>query len=98
MQKLIHLKSLGTYTIEIGEYLSNGNTSVVLYCLEFPLEYIKLSLNSGIKLPNGEFIVKNYSENAGIPEQVFKSNLFEDTGRTHTLPHGIVCPIWRIKS
>ena len=94
----ITLKGLGQFKIEIGQYISNNNTSVVLYSTDSPLGYIKLSLNPPIELPKDEFVVKNYSENIGIPEQVINCGLFTDTGKTFTLPHNLVCPIWRIRN
>ena len=96
MATIVEIKPFGNYEIEFGEYMSNGNTSVVLCSTEVPSGFIKLSLNPTEVLPKNQFIVKNYSENIGIPEQVINCGLFTDTGKTFTFPSGITCPIWSI--
>lgn len=93
----IEIKPYGNYKIEFGEYMSNRNTSVVLYSTEVPSDFIKLSLNPTEVLPKNQFVVKNYSENIGIPDQVFKCGLFKNTGKTYRMPFGGECPIWEIK-
>ena len=97
MDTFVTLKGFGKYKINIGEYTSNGNTAVTLYSVEFPWDYIKLSLNPQEPLPSEFFVVKNYSENLGIPEQVFPCGLFEDTGEIYAMSFGQECPIWKLK-
>lgn len=93
------IKGLGIYKVEIGEYRSNRNTAVTLYSVkDIPDDFIKLSINTEVPLPKNHFVVKNYMENAGIPEQVFKCGLFADTGKTFKLPCGNECPIWEVIS
>lgn len=95
--KTINIPQFGEYIIDIGEYLSNRNTSVVLRSTYAP-DYIKLSTNTHIILPAHKFAVKNYSENAIIIDAVFDSKLFIDTGETISLPNNLVVPIWELSA
>lgn len=95
--KTINIPQFGEYTIDIGEYLSNHNTSVVLRSTYAP-DFIKLSTNTHIILPAHKFAVKNYSENARIIDTVFDSKLFIDTGETISLPNNLVVPIWELSA
>lgn len=95
--KTINIPQFGEYMIDIGEYISNRNTSVVLRSTDAP-DYIKLSINTHIILPTHEFAVKNYSENARIIDTVFDSKLFIDTGETISLPNNLVVPIWELSA
>lgn len=93
----IHIPPFGEFTIDIGEYLSNHNTSITLRSIDSP-DFIKLSTNTHIILPAHKFAVKNYSENAMIIDAVFNSKLFIDTGETIPLPHNLVVPIWDLSA
>lgn len=95
--KTIDIPQFGEYTIDIGEYLSNHNTSVVLRSTYAP-DYIKLSINTHIILPAHKFAVKNYSENAIIIDTVFNSKLFIDTGETISLNSYLTVPIWELSA
>ena len=95
--KTINIPRFGEFTIDIGKYLTNRNTSVVLLSTDSP-GYIKLSINTHIILPAHKFAVKNYSENAMILDTVFNSKLFIDTGETISLPHNLVVPIWELSA
>ena len=52
-----------TYTLEMSKYISNGNTSAILYSTDDPLTYRKVSTNIKEKLPTNQVAIKTWSEN-----------------------------------
>lgn len=51
---------------------------------------------SGVRLAEGEFIFKTYSENEGLLESMLKAGIVEETGRYFDLAFGEPQPICRL--
>ena len=77
----------------------NGNTAVEVKSWEpdgqYWEPYAKVSVNTDLALPADEFVAKNYSENAGLPEQFVAQGYFADTGRKVQCGY-VECPVYRI--
>jgi hypothetical protein len=48
------------------------------------------------KLEEGEFFVKNWSENETLAQEAFESGLFIDTGKSAATGY-VVAPVWKFK-
>jgi len=81
--------------IEFAKY-GNNRTAVIVNDSDGQ-QYAVLSVNiPEADLEDGEFIVKNYSENQDIARSVFKTGWFVDTGKK--VRTGFVeVPVWRFK-
>lgn len=83
-----------------SHYQNNGNTAIQLKSWEedggYWCPHSTLSINLDAELPPKEFVVKNYSECAGLPEQFLKMGYFEDTGKRVSFGHCTDVPIYRI--
>jgi len=86
----------GLATVRTSTYQNNGATAVVLECENGePLATLSVNLE-GVKLGEGEFLAKTWSENEEIAKAALDSGLFEDTGRR--VPTGWVeAQVWRFK-
>lgn len=82
-------------SIFTGQYLE-GNVAIYLTEPNHSL-YTTLTINLPDKLEEGEFFIKNWSENEELAPSVLKeTDLFEDTGKK--VKTGFVeAPIWRWK-
>ncbi len=78
------------------EFLKYNNNRIAIELIEESGEpYAMLSVNiPDCNIEPDEIIIKDYSENSGIPEQVFKCGLFENTGK---FEQNLNCPIWKLK-
>lgn len=81
--------------IVTGRYPS-GNTAVRLVTADNE-PVATLSVDAGIALPDGEFVLKNYSENAAIAAELLAARVIEDTrGRVLVGLAGLL-PICRLR-
>jgi hypothetical protein len=82
--------------IVIATTYENGATAVVIKCVDgSPLCILSVNLGD-VKLKDGEFLAKTWSENEDIAKSALDSGLFEDTGRR--IPTGWVeAQVWRFK-
>ena len=69
--------------LEFSRY-KNGNLAVQLN-LDDGEPYATLSVNTGLALPDNEFVAKTYSENEGLVEQFIESG--------HFVPVSISAPV-----
>lgn len=93
------MKHTGPWIIELGLYFDN-NLRVQLRTPGSYEPYATLSVNvEGSELAPDEFVVKNYSENAGLGDLSLYNGSFEDTGRRIDLSQFVKDQqIWRVKS
>ncbi len=91
------MKHTGPWIIELGKY-HGGNLSVQLRSPGSYEPYATLSVwVEGSKLAPDEFVVKNYSENAGLGDLSLYNGSFEDTGRRIDLSRFVKDQqIWRL--
>lgn len=87
----------GLATVRTSTYQHGGATAVLLECENGePLATLSVNLE-GVKLGEGEFLAKTWSENEEIAKAALDSGLFEDTGRR--VPTGWVeAQVWRFKA
>ena len=82
------------FTVLLDRY-ENGNTAVRL--IADGETYAMLSVNTGVRLPEGEFVAKTYAENAGLLEQVVAAGLVEETRRLVRVGLAGPQPVCRMK-
>ena len=80
----------------VSKYIQNDSPAIQIMD-QTGLPYAVLTVNvPDAKLDEGEFCIKNWSENYEIVQKVSELNLFEDTGKV--VPTGYVeAPVWRLK-
>jgi len=80
------------------KYLQYGNGRLAIQCIcgdGPPMGVLTVNIERA-ELKDGEFAVKNWSENKGLAAAAMESGVFEDTGRS--IPTGFVeAPVWRFK-
>jgi hypothetical protein len=88
--------NFGLATVITSTYQHGGATAIVME-LQDGEPLCTLSVNiEGVKLPEGTFLAKTWSENAEIAKAALDSGLFEDTGKR--VPTGFVeAQVWRFK-
>jgi len=92
--KHLHFKHNGKQLVLRQLTYDDGNAALIVEDINGRL-HAKLSVNfPEIPLGKNEYIIKNYSENIGIAEDVYKQGWFDDTGiRVKT---GFVeMPLWK---
>ena len=66
--------------LQVGRY-ANGNTAVQLVAADGEEPYATLSVNvPGVLLRDGDFVFKNYAENAGLLPELLAASRVEVTG------------------
>ena len=100
---------LSSYNYEVNIFAvgyAEGGTCIMATVVTGPADCVagepfgKLSFwQEGVThlLPPEEFCVKTWSEN-GWASSVFKSGLFEDTGKRIILVYGTEAPIWKLSN
>lgn len=91
--KLVTLSDSSKLKLAFERYL-NGRVAILFYDIDDL--YSTLSCNvEDVEIADGEFIVKNWSENETFYPKV--KHLFDDTGRTCNVGYGRMVPIWKLK-
>ena len=82
-----------TLTVKYEKYANNGRLAVQLFDEKDPCTTLSCNLPEE-DLADGEFFVKNWSENEEIAICAFRSGLFIDTGKRSN--DSLFAPIWCI--
>lgn len=84
--------------VEQRTYNNNGRLAI-LFADKDGMTYATLSTNIvDVPMADGEFAVKNYSENQELAAAAWQSGLFVDTGRRVSSGYVTNIPVWRLKS
>jgi hypothetical protein len=90
--KSFETRDYGTATISETPYTTNGRKCIVL---KTKMGRITLTTNiPQIRLEEGEFCIKTWSENMEVAKDALKSGLFIDTNKKVHSGHVLV-PIWK---
>ena len=86
--------------LKFSEYDNNKNRAVALLSWNKEYEgwepFATLSVNTGVILPEDQFVAKTYSENEGLVEQFIEMGYFERVGPKVMVGHAGMQPILRI--
>lgn len=82
-----------TLTVEFKTYANNGRLAVQLFDETDPCTTLSCNLPDE-DLCQGEFFVKNWSENEEIAACAIRSGLFIDTGKRSNC--SLFAPVWRV--
>jgi len=87
----------GRVTVEVSEYTNNGRVALILNDAETGEQVTVLTVNlPDATLEEGEFAVKDWTENKSIARDALASGYFVDTGKR--IATGFVqAPVWRLK-
>lgn len=84
----------------IDQYTDNGNTAVSIMVWDEEGQYwdngARLSINTDVVLPEGQFVAKTYSENEGIVEQLESQGLIEPCGQSVNCGHAGPQPVYKL--
>lgn len=94
IKSLLSFEALGhTLTVHLEEYANNRRIAVQLFDEEGPCTTLSCNI-PGEELCEGEFFVKDWSENEEIAVCAARSGLFTVTGKRSQPP--LCAHIWRI--
>lgn len=97
-----HPETFSRHQIQMSIYRSSGRVAIQLWTDgDYPEPYATLSANvDEIPLEEGEFIVKNWSENTGLDQlSRYPESGFVDTGKRVDVSEFVKnVPVWRLPS
>lgn len=81
--------------IVTGRY-PNGNTAVRLVTSEGE-PFATVSVNTEVALPEGEFVLKSYSEGQAVAAELLAAGIIEQTQRTVRVGYAGMLPVCRLR-
>lgn len=83
--------------LEFEKYDADKSVALVIRDeMGAPYATLSIRITDQAKLEDGEFAIKNYTENEDIAKTVFETGWFEDTGKRVRTGY-VEVPIWRFK-